>query len=43
MDKFLLTITEKGGEMVRDEYEHRLQAYKTRMEEQQSKGGLGKL
>ena len=43
VDKFLVTITEKGGEMTRGEYEKRLATYKARMEEQQSKGSLGKL
>jgi len=43
IDKFLLTITEKGGEMVRDQYEQRLNAYKARMEDQTKRAGIGKL
>ena len=42
-DKFLVSITEKGSKLVKDEYEKRLGVYKRRVEEQASTGGLEKI
>jgi DNA-binding PadR family transcriptional regulator len=41
--RFLVTITEKGSTIVREEYERRLKAYQDRIAEQQSKAGLDKV
>jgi DNA-binding PadR family transcriptional regulator len=42
-NKFLVQITQKGSNLVKDEYEKRLDIYRKRIEEQASTGGLEKI
>lgn len=42
-EKFIVTITEKGSTLVRDEYEKRLKAYEDRIQEQRKTTGLDKI
>jgi len=42
-NKFLVMITEKGSELVKDMYEKKLDSYRKRIEEQQGTAGLGKI
>lgn len=42
-NKFLVQITEKGSNLVKDEYEKRLDVYRKRIEEQAGVGGLERI
>ncbi len=42
-NKFLVMITEKGSQLVKDMYEKKLDSYRKRIEEQQGVAGLGKI
>lgn len=42
-NKFLVMVTEKGSQVVRQEYEKRLDAYRKRIEEQRGQDGLDKV
>lgn len=41
--KFVVTITEKGSVLVRDEYEKRLKAYEERIQEERRTAGLERI
>ena len=43
IDKFLCTVTEKGAQLARVEYEKRLAAYKSRMDDQHKSSSIGKV
>jgi len=43
IDKFLCTVSEKGGQLAAHEYEKRLAAYKRRMEDQHKSSSIGKV
>jgi hypothetical protein len=43
IDKFLCTVTEKGGALAAGEYAKRLAAYKKRMEEQHKSSSIEKI
>jgi len=42
-NKFLIMISEKGSQLVKEEYEKRLEAYRKRIEDQSVKHGLDKV
>jgi hypothetical protein len=42
-NKFLILITEKGSQLVKEEYEKRLDIYRKRIEEQTATAGLQKI
>ncbi len=42
-NKFLILISEKGSQIVKEEYEKRLETYRKRVEEQSAVGGLERI